>query len=80
MGKRKYDNKEEDSSKKSKHDESTIAAENAEEQPQNEPKPKKVEKPPSRFSFDVKQFRKEIVGKQGQTMGKLSGSFRVFCL
>lgn len=70
MGKRKYEIDGEDSSKKSKHDTNAAVENEEDEQPQNGAKSEKVEKRLVRGGFDVKQFRKEIVGKQGQTMGK----------
>lgn len=75
MGKRKYENEGEDSSKKSKQDIIVAVETKGDEQPQNEAKSEQVENRPARGSFDVKQFRKEISGKQGQTMGKFLFNF-----
>lgn len=70
MGKRKYDSENKDSHKKVKKG-ITIETEESHEQPQNDGIPENKEKNVNFHAFDVKHFRKEIVGKQGQTMGEL---------
>ncbi|XP_034835019.1 nucleolar pre-ribosomal-associated protein 1 [Maniola hyperantus] len=69
MGKRKYDGESKDSSKRNRSESITKHSENYEavaEQPQNDETAKI--KAPKPTLFDIKHFRKELAGKQGQTM------------
>ncbi|XP_047535385.1 nucleolar pre-ribosomal-associated protein 1 [Vanessa atalanta] len=72
MGKRKYDNESSEVTKKNRSDSHSEGNDNMDvdaEQPQNE-EDSEIETTKSSKSqlFDVKHFRKELVGKQGQTM------------
>lgn len=74
MGKRKYDDDSKGVSKKSKNDnnsEEPAITDTEEGQPQyaDDNKSEKL-KPNKPRLFDIKHFRKELQGKQGQTMGQ----------
>ncbi|XP_050347479.1 nucleolar pre-ribosomal-associated protein 1 [Nymphalis io] len=74
MGKRKFDNESSEVTKKNKsHSEDSHSEKNDNmdvdtEQPQNEEGSEIVTKSVKSLVFDVKHFRKELAGKQGQTM------------
>lgn len=79
MGKRKY-NDNEDSPKKKKKSKNNSDVD-VEEQPQNvENTHKNAEKLPKNLSFDIKHFRKELSGKQGQTMGNIFIIYKIFVI
>lgn len=74
MGKRKYDGESKDNPKKAKGESNSENPEifDTQEQPHDEDETdKEMLKSDRPRLFDVKHFRKEIQGKQGQTMGWL---------
>lgn len=71
MGKRKFVGESKDTTKRSKSDGD---AENSDNHKSISEEPKKGGKRPPKTTktklFDIKHFRKELAGKQGQTMGR----------